>query len=78
MARDGATLDYFLNTMMAALSSVCSRESWSHADGSQALEASQSVFHLHTPAVFQKFVAVSRRLSCHAPRTRFQPVTLLR
>ena len=36
MARDGSTLDYFLNTMMA-LSTACSRESWSHADGSSGL-----------------------------------------
>ena len=33
MARDGSTLGHFLNTTMA-LSTVCSRESWSHADGS--------------------------------------------
>ena len=33
MATDGATLDYFLNIMMA-LSTVCPRESWTHADGS--------------------------------------------
>ena len=33
MATDGATLDYFLNTLMA-LSTVCPTESFGHADGS--------------------------------------------
>ena len=33
MATDGATLDCFLNKLMA-LPTVCPRKSWGHADGS--------------------------------------------